>query len=60
MSCNHCKANVERAIRGVEGVEDVDVELSTGIATVTGSHDSDKLIRRIDEFGYSAVMIRKS
>lgn len=60
MSCNHCKANVERAIRGVEGVEDVDVDLTTGIATVTGPHDSDKLIRRIDEFGYSAVMIRKS
>ena len=60
MSCNHCKANVERAIRGVEGVEAVEVDLTTGIATVTGPHDSDKLIRRIDEFGYSAVMIRKS
>lgn len=60
MSCNHCKANVERAIRGVEGVEDVDVNLATGIATVTGHHDPERVIRQVDDFGYSATIIREN
>lgn len=60
MSCNHCKANVERAIRGVEGVEDVDVNLATGIATVTGHHDPEQVIRQVDDFGYSATIISKN
>jgi len=60
MSCNHCKANVERAIRGVEGVEDVYVNLATGIATVTGHHDPEQVLRRVDEFGYSATIIREN
>ena len=60
MSCNHCKANVERAIRSVEGVEDVDVNLATGIATVTGHHDPEQVLRRVDEFGYSATIISEN
>ena len=60
MSCNHCKANVERAIRGVEGVEDVDVNLATGIATVTGHHDPERVIRQVDDFGYSATIISEN
>ncbi|MBP5770775.1 MAG: SO_0444 family Cu/Zn efflux transporter [Bacteroidaceae bacterium] len=52
MSCNHCKANVERAIRGVEGVEDVRVDLSSGTATVTGEHDAEALMERVKSFGY--------
>jgi copper chaperone CopZ len=60
MSCNHCKANVERAIRGVEGVEDVDVNLATGIATVTGHHDTERVIRQVDDFGYSATIISEN
>ena len=60
MSCNHCKANVERAIRGVEGVEHVDVNLATGIATVTGHHDTERVIRQVDDFGYSATIISEN
>ena len=60
MSCNHCKANVERAIHGVEGVEDVDVNLATGIATVTGHHDPERVIRQVDDFGYSATIISEN
>ncbi|MBR1800572.1 MAG: SO_0444 family Cu/Zn efflux transporter [Bacteroidaceae bacterium] len=59
MSCNHCAASVERAIRGVEGVEDVEVSLATGIATVTGHHDASQVLRRIDELGYGAMIVRE-
>lgn len=54
MSCNHCKANVEKAIRGVEGVTDVEVDLASGTATVQGNHDHAALIARVDSFGYEA------
>lgn len=56
MNCNHCKANVERAIRSVEGVEDVEVSLAAATATVTGWHDSEALIRQVKSFGYEAAL----
>ena len=54
MSCNHCKANVERAIRSVPGVEAVTVDLASGMATVTGEHDPEELIKRVKSYGYEA------
>lgn len=56
MNCNHCKANVERAIRSVEGVEEVVVDLASATASVTGPHDSEALIRQVKSFGYEAVL----
>ena len=53
MNCNHCKANVERAIRSVEGVTDVDVDLAAGTATVTGKHNPATLIEQVQGYGYS-------
>lgn len=52
MSCNHCKNNVERAIRGLEGVEAVEVDLISGTATIIGTHDTTALIQRVNSFGY--------
>lgn len=56
MNCNHCKANVERAIRSVAGVEDVTVDLASATAVVTGAHDSETLIHQVKSFGYEAVI----
>lgn len=54
MSCNHCAANVERAIRSIPGVEDVEVSLAKSQALVSGHHDHAALIARIKSFGYEA------
>lgn len=56
MNCNHCKTNVERAIRSVEGVEEVIVDLASATARVTGQHDSVVLIRQVKSFGYEAAL----
>ena len=56
MTCNHCKANVERAIRGIEGVKEVTVDLVSGTATVTGEHDAEALIERVKSYGYGATL----
>ena len=58
MSCNHCKANVERAIRGVAGVEDVEVDLPSGTAVVRGKHEAEELIERVKSYGYEASRMK--
>lgn len=40
MSCSHCQAAVTKSISSVKGVKQVDVNLSTGIATVEGEHNA--------------------
>ena len=56
MMCNHCKANVEKALSGIEGVHSVRVELSEGAAYLTGENiDSQKVIDTINGLGYEYV-----
>ena len=52
MACPHCQATVEKAIRGLDGVDNVAVSLSDGTATVEGSFDSDKVIKAIELAGF--------
>ena len=54
MNCNHCKTNVEKAIRSVHGVESVEVDLQSGVVTVVGDDVSDEEVRRaVESIGYS-------
>lgn len=55
MSCPHCKANVERAISALEGVESVEVDLKGGTASVTGDIDPDKVIETVRMAGYDCA-----
>lgn len=57
MACNHCKANVEKAISGVTGVEKVDVDLAKGIAYVTGRHEAASLVEAVRSIGFDASPI---
>ena len=56
MMCNHCKANVEKALAGIEGVNAIRVELAEGIAYIDGENiDSQKVISTINGIGYECV-----
>lgn len=55
MNCPHCQATVSRSISSVDGVESVDVNLSTGVATVQGNHDSEQLIAKIRAAGFDVA-----
>jgi copper chaperone len=56
MSCNHCKVAVTQEVSLVEGVEDVDVDLTTKRVVVRGRDVSDAHVRvAVDEAGYDAV-----
>lgn len=52
MNCSHCQATVAKAISGVKGVEQVDVDLTTGKATVSGSHSSDEVLAAVRKAGF--------
>lgn len=54
MSCGHCRASVEKALKRVPGVEKVEVFLQEGKAVVEGSAPAERLIAAVQEEGYSA------
>jgi len=55
MTCGHCKAAVEKALAGVDGVERVvEVNLESGRAVVEGSATAESLIAAVTEEGYEA------
>lgn len=53
MNCPHCSATVERTIRGLEGVEEVSVDLAKGVAHVKGNVDDEVLARAVELAGFS-------
>lgn len=54
MNCNHCRSNVEKAIRSVKGVEEVVVDLHSGEAKVIGDGFDDKeLISAVESLGFT-------
>ncbi len=54
MTCNHCRANAEKVIRTVKGVESVSVDLQSGIATVMGDDIDDTTIREaVESIGFT-------
>ena len=52
MSCNHCKANVEKAILKVEGVGRVDINLSDGQTVIYGTFDKDNVRKSVEAIGF--------
>lgn len=53
MNCPHCQAAVEKAIRALDGVTDVTVNLSTGLATVIGNIDPAEVAKAVTLAGFS-------
>ena len=54
MSCAACSARVEKAVRSVEGVTEVSVNLLTNSMLVEGTADSSAIITAVEQAGYGA------
>lgn len=55
MTCEHCKAKVEKALEEIEGVEEVKVSLFRKQAKVKGENlEDEKLVKALEEAGYKA------
>jgi len=58
MTCKHCASSVRRAIGKCRGVYSVEVDLSGGVADVTGKDvDYAELSKAVDELGYEVKAI---
>jgi len=56
MTCSHCVVSVRAEVSKVTGVEDVDLELSSGRMTVAGEGFSDEAVEAAAaEAGYEVV-----
>ncbi len=55
MSCAACSARVEKAVRAVDGVEDVAVNLLTNSMTVEGDVSSQTIVEAVTKAGYGAA-----
>ncbi|MFN2562361.1 MAG: heavy-metal-associated domain-containing protein [Jatrophihabitans sp.] len=56
MTCEHCVNSVTSEVSKIDGVQAVDVDLTTGHVTVTGDGFADDQIRdAVDEAGYQLV-----
>ncbi len=57
LSCNHCKASVEKALRTLEGVTDAEVDLEKNRVTVTLNSplSREEITGAITEAGYEVI-----
>lgn len=57
MTCGHCVSAVSEEIGRLNGVTDVQVELATGVVTVTSTAPLDRAAVRdaVDEAGYELI-----
>ncbi|TKG94029.1 heavy metal-associated domain-containing protein [Puteibacter caeruleilacunae] len=55
MTCNHCKANVERNLAAIDHVDSVMVNLAAGLVTVKGKINPSVIRTTITELGYQVI-----
>ena len=57
MTCGHCVSSVTEEVTAVPGVASVDVDLATGVLTVTGDAPVDDAAVRaaVEEAGYQVA-----
>ena len=55
MTCGHCVASVTEELLEVDGIEAVDVDLPTGVVTVTSAGPVERadVAAAVDEAGYA-------
>lgn len=55
MTCMHCKMSVEKALKGVAGVTNAQVDLGKNEAVVSGSAGREAMAKAVADAGYQVV-----
>ena len=55
MSCQHCVASTTKALEGLAGVTNVQVDLDKGEASYEGDADSQAIKEAIEKIGFEVV-----
>lgn len=58
MSCQHCVKRIGGALKAINGVRDVKIDLQSKDVEVEGSVDKDIIIKAIKDAGYTADFIK--
>lgn len=53
MTCQHCVRAVTEAIKGLPNVEDVQIDLESGVVKIKGNPDKVAVKKAIEEEGYT-------
>ncbi len=57
MTCGHCEKAVSKALQSVQGVNEVQVNLSAGTASIEGDNvNTENLIAAVIDEGYGASL----
>ncbi|MFZ2097669.1 MAG: cation-translocating P-type ATPase [Anaerolineales bacterium] len=56
MDCADCALSLERSLAQIQGVEQVNVNFTTGLLEAYGSFDPQKLVQRVESLGYKAQL----
>ncbi len=57
MMCMHCVAHVEKALKEVDGVGEVNVSLENNCAEISGNADDQAITKAVEEAGYKVTGI---
>ncbi len=52
ISCQGCVKRIENLLKGIKGVENFKVELSTKTAVIEGEFEKNEIFERLKEIGY--------
>lgn len=55
MTCGHCEASVEKALRALPGVTEVSVDRAAGQATIEGGTDAQTAAAAVHAIGFDAT-----
>jgi len=58
ISCGHCKAAIEGALDGLDGVESATVDVDAKHVVVEGTVSDETVTAAIDDAGYEVVSVR--
>jgi len=54
MTCNHCKANVENNLAAIAGIDNIEIDLESGIVKMTGDDiNLDEVKSKVESIGYA-------
>ena len=53
MTCNHCKLNVEKNLKNITGITNVNADFQNNSVEIEGNANWDEVIKTISELGYS-------
>lgn len=57
-TCGGCVKSIEQTLKSISGVSEASMDLATGIASVVGVVETDRLVAALERVGFPTAVIR--